>query len=397
VSNPPQADADGDLRGDACDNCPTASNPGQGDGDGEFFEQWPYSAVASSEYSSGDYSATQAAGSPESVGICEDRPTNWSPLGSTADPEWLELSYTVPTRAVGVDVHESLEQRFVRQIDLRDTSGTYHEIWRGSDSTACGGVLEARWPLTSYIVDSVVVRTAVAGWEEIDTVGLVGVFDEADGVGNACDNCPEHGNASQLDSDGDGAGDPCDCAPNDPSERPAAEVHGVVAGSPVPGSLRLTWLPTPGAAFYAVIRGELSTLSVTSMGECRVGGLPALAWEDAQVPAPGAGFTYLVRGESPVCGPGTLGFGAYGSARIPTGSECNRDEPGEQRTALDDAEQACDPEPEQRPDDADDDVRDDPHLSVGLHDQAGEPTHDAADDQRHDPVHRSPPPQHAAH
>ena len=38
-------------------------------------------------------------------------------------------------------------------------------------------------------------------------------------------------------------------------------------------------------------------------------------------------------------------------------------------------------------DDADDDVEDDPLLAIGAHDQAGEPTHDAADDQPDDDSH----------
>lgn len=34
--------------------------------------------------------------------------------------------------------------------------------------------------------------------------------DDGDGIGNACDNCPQTANANQMDSDGDGIGDACD-------------------------------------------------------------------------------------------------------------------------------------------------------------------------------------------
>jgi hypothetical protein len=322
VFNPSQHDDDGDLHGDACDNCPSLANDDQADGDGELTWQWASAATASSEYSSGDYSAMQAAGSPENAGVCQERPTNGSPLGSTADPEWLELTYSVPLGAIGVDVHESFEQGFVKQIELREPSGVYHMVWAAADSTTCGDVLEARFGLTGYTVDRVRVRTAVAGWEEIDAVALVGLFDAAEGVGNACDNCPEHANPSQADFDVDGAGDACDCAVTNSAARPAAEVEGLVIESPGAGVLRLSWQPAAGASSYEIVRGALSSLSVTHMGECHASGIAALDWEDAEVPAAGQAFIYLVRGQSTACGPGTLGFGIYGLARAQTGSAC---------------------------------------------------------------------------
>jgi hypothetical protein len=316
------ADLDGDGVYAGCDNCPAVANRSQADGDGELVRQWAYVAVASSEYTSGDYSAMQAAGEPESRGVCVDIPTNWSPLLSTADPEWLELSYVVPVKAVGVDVHESVEQRFVRRIEVRDTAGSYHTVWSAGDATTCGSVLEARFNPTAYAADRVVVHTAATGWEEIDAVSLVGVYDVADGRGDDCDNCPHHPNPTQADFDGDGAGDACDCDVVDPSIRPAAEVKGVMARRPVASGLRLTWQPAAGAASYAIVRGELSALSATHLGDCLVSGWTALAWEDPELPPPRAGFAYLVQGESPVCGPGTLGFGAYGVARVNSGNAC---------------------------------------------------------------------------
>jgi hypothetical protein len=322
VPNADQSDTEGDGIGNACDNCPSAPNPSQADGDGELAWQWAYAATASSEYSRPDYSAAQATGAPQNVGVCEDRPTNWSPLESTADPEWLELSYFPPLRAIGVDVHESFEERFVKQIELREPGGAYHVAWSGADPTTCGDVLEARWPLTDYSVDRVLVRTAAPNWEEIDAVALLGVFDVAEGIGNACDNCPENANLSQADADGDGAGDPCDCAPGNPGVRPAAEVQGIVVESLGGGALRLGWQQAAGASSYDIIRGLSSALSATHMGECHASGMTALTWQDSQVPPVGQAFTYLVRGNSPGCGPGTLGFGAYGVPRSRTGTDC---------------------------------------------------------------------------
>jgi hypothetical protein len=213
----------------------------------------------------------------------------------------------------------------VRQIDARDTSGTYHVVWSGADGTPCGSVLEARWPLTAYDVAGIVVRTAAPEWEEIDSVELVGLRDvpgAGDGVGNACDNCPAYPNPTQDDFDGDGAGDPCDCRPLDPQIRPAAEVAGLVVENHGAGALRLSWDPASGAASYAILRGELSTLSATNLGNCQTDGWTALEWDDPDVPPPGQGFTYLVRGDSDVCGPGTLGFGAFGVDRSDVGTVC---------------------------------------------------------------------------
>ena len=52
-----------------------------------------------------------------------------------------------------------------------------------------------------------------------------------------------------------------------------------------------------------------------------------------------------------------------------------------------DAERARRPVPQDGTHDADDDVREQPHLCIGLHDEAGEPSDDAADDDGHNEAH----------
>ena len=174
-------------------------------------------------------------------------------------------------------------------------------------------------------------ETAPEDGPDIDALSVVacdscelvdgGADGDGDGIANACDNCPEHPTAAQTDSDADGAGDASDCAPADPLVRPAAEVEGLAVEKLGAGALRLSWNPAVGAATYAVIRGELSALPAT-LGDCVAGALAALLWDDAELPPPDDGFAYLVRGESSVCGPGPLGFGAFGAPRVYTGGAC---------------------------------------------------------------------------
>jgi hypothetical protein len=298
------------------DNCPQAANPGQEDLDHTAGSQWAATATASSEWTATDYSAMQATGAPEFPGLCGDRPTAWSPATDTLDPEWIELVYPSAALVRGVVVHEAYEGGFVDQIDIRDTEGALHTVWFGSDPTACGGAFSPEIDRTYHLADSVIVRTSRVAWEEIDAVEMLSWLPLPDGIGNACDNCPTISNSYQVDSDSDGAGDECDCAPADPAVRPPGDTHGLLVDKITPTVSRVSWPALTGADQYAVTRGLLSTLAWLEFGDCLSAEVTDGWIDDGDLPPDGDGYTYLLQGASGACGMGTLGFGPGGWERI---------------------------------------------------------------------------------
>lgn len=133
---------------------------------------WANTAVASTQYSTGNWSASRAAGAPN-VWACGDNAQAWAPSGSGSGAEWLEATFTTPVTATGVWIHETYTTGFVTRVDVKDTSDTYTTIWAGSDTTACPGWLSLSFSPTALPVKAVKVFTQKAGWEEIDAVGLV--------------------------------------------------------------------------------------------------------------------------------------------------------------------------------------------------------------------------------
>ncbi len=212
VYNNLQQDPDNDGIGSQCDNCPVDPNPDQADSDLGEGRQWAYSAIASSEYGSSDYSAMQATGAPN-VGGCSDAPDAWAPLEGGAGPEWLELTYELPVKSTGIVLYETLEGGFITRVELiEEDTGAYHTIWEGADAAVCGGTFAPTWTETDYFATGVRVHTEVAGWEEIDAVEIVGRIRglSSDTIGDVCDNCPDDSNFNQLDEDGDLIGSACD-------------------------------------------------------------------------------------------------------------------------------------------------------------------------------------------
>ena len=149
-------------------------------------EQYAIGAVASSEYGDsncvGYWCTNDAAGPPNTYAECVPRNDEfaWAPLTGSSDPEWLYATFNQPVYATQVNVHELFEAGLVSRVTLFDVSGVETVVFDATatpDTTPCPGVLSVNFSMTATLVKSVLIDTAVDGYEEIDAVQLIGEFD----------------------------------------------------------------------------------------------------------------------------------------------------------------------------------------------------------------------------
>ncbi|MGE0145003.1 MAG: hypothetical protein AB7I09_20445 [Planctomycetota bacterium] len=144
--------------------------------------QWVASAKAGSEYGTPAYGAVQLVGSPD-VPDGNDNPKAWCHHSSAKGMEWVELTFATAVRATAVRVRQTYNPGAIVKVEAIDAAGASHVWWEGVDPARPPGALNAvawfavRVPKTDYLVARVKLTLdldAVASWQEIDAVQLVG-------------------------------------------------------------------------------------------------------------------------------------------------------------------------------------------------------------------------------
>ena len=122
------------------------------------------------------WSESQATGKPDTPGA-GDIETAWASATPDGDDEWLELEYAAEIEPVEVHVHETFNPGAVYQVSGFTSSGMEAPLWKGTDPTprtAARGVSEI--PIDSKLktkrIRIYLDSKEVAGWNEIDAVGL---------------------------------------------------------------------------------------------------------------------------------------------------------------------------------------------------------------------------------
>jgi hypothetical protein len=148
---------------------------------GDIVGQWADKVLGfSSQYGSGDWSASRALDLPDTPGW-GDQGTAWAPEspGGAGITEFISVGFEVPVFASGAMIRETYGNGFVQRIDALDLQGAAHTVWIGTDDSARLSAAEfaVSWKPTPFAVGGlkVFVDTGSSdGWEEIDAIQLLG-------------------------------------------------------------------------------------------------------------------------------------------------------------------------------------------------------------------------------
>lgn len=141
--------------------------------------QWASSVRGfSTEYTSQSWAAHRVLGAPDVFPAHGDSPNAWASLGADDQTEWLEVGYAQPVRVSAVEVYETYNPGAVSSIELVTTSGARIVAYQGSPGArgAVANKLRADVACTEEPIVAVKVTlasTQVAGWNEVDAIGVV--------------------------------------------------------------------------------------------------------------------------------------------------------------------------------------------------------------------------------
>jgi hypothetical protein len=149
--------------------------------------QWAVSATASSTYagdkspdSKASYAPNAATGAPD-VEHYGDDGHGWASATADKGIEWLELKFEKPVQATELRIRQNSAPGAFIKVELIDDGGGKHTLWEGVDEEKYPPNAISWWrrtfEKTSYKAAGAritLASNAVAGWNEIDAVQLIG-------------------------------------------------------------------------------------------------------------------------------------------------------------------------------------------------------------------------------
>lgn len=104
--------------------------------------------------------------------------TAWASKTPDGQREWLELTYAAPIRPAAVLIYETCNPGAVDRVTCYNASGNEVELWSGADPTPAGSekgisVISLHPEFDIMRIRVYLDSPRVAGWNEIDAVGLL--------------------------------------------------------------------------------------------------------------------------------------------------------------------------------------------------------------------------------
>jgi len=140
--------------------------------------QWASSVRAfSSEYTTSAWSAQQALGAPNVYPRSGDIDAAWASREPDASTEFIELGFAQPQRASALEIYETFNPGAIKHVELITEQGEHLVVPRRELRPNGGAAVSnfvtkcttQRIVAARFVVDS----ANVAGWNEVDAVGLL--------------------------------------------------------------------------------------------------------------------------------------------------------------------------------------------------------------------------------